>query len=181
MIYPCDMLGMDPGAKRKMWELIEEAAKSRSVILTTHFMEEAEALCTRVGIMIHGRLRCLGSVQHLKSSFVDGYTISIHCASNLSRQAIDDLVDRISKETLPGSELKERHGRFLRIAISSVSSSSIGIGEVFRRLYKMKNGAESWIEFYSVSQCSLEDVFLNLVRENEKKNELASDNEAGLG
>mmetsp|Transcript_17988 Transcript_17988/g.27496 ORF Transcript_17988/g.27496 Transcript_17988/m.27496 type:complete len:452 (+) Transcript_17988:115-1470(+) len=161
--------GMDPGAKRKMWELIQEAAKERSVILTTHSMEEAEALCTRVGIMISGRLRCLGSVQHLKTTFVDGYTISIHCKGNLSSRSIDSLVDELLNKTLPGAELNERHGRFLKIAISSVNTSSLGMGEVFRRLRAMKTNAESKIDYYSVSQCSLEDVFINLVRENEQR------------
>ena len=44
-------------------------------MLTTHVMEEVEALCTRVGIMVGGRLRCLGSIQHLKSRFGRGYQL----------------------------------------------------------------------------------------------------------
>ena len=56
----------DPVAKRRMWELISEVSKNRSTIITTHSMEEAEALCTKAGIMARGQLLCLGSVQHLK-------------------------------------------------------------------------------------------------------------------
>ena len=43
-----------------------------TVVLTSHSMEECEALCTRVGIMTAGRLRCLGTVQHLKNRFGAG-------------------------------------------------------------------------------------------------------------
>jgi ATP-binding cassette, subfamily A (ABC1), member 3 len=60
--------GLDPVAKRQMWNLISEVSKDRSVIVTTHSMEEAEALCTRAVIMAQGRFLCLGSVQHLKVS-----------------------------------------------------------------------------------------------------------------
>ena len=64
--------GMDPVARRFMWRVINSVATERktcSIILTTHSMEEAEALCGRIGIMVGGRLRCLGSVQHLKHKF----------------------------------------------------------------------------------------------------------------
>jgi len=45
-----------------MWELLQDVSKDRSVILTSHTIEEAEALCSRVGIMVNGQLTCLGSV-----------------------------------------------------------------------------------------------------------------------
>nr|XP_018630849.1 ABC transporter A family member 1 isoform X1 [Nicotiana tomentosiformis] len=64
--------GMDPIAKRFMWEVISRLSTRRgktAVILTTHSMNEAQALCTRIGIMVGGRLRCLGSSQHLKTRF----------------------------------------------------------------------------------------------------------------
>jgi ATP-binding cassette subfamily A (ABC1) protein 3 len=64
--------GMDPIAKRFMWEVISRISTRRgktAVILTTHSMNEAQALCTRMGIMVGGRLRCIGSPQHLKTRF----------------------------------------------------------------------------------------------------------------
>ncbi|PON86894.1 ABC transporter A, ABCA [Trema orientale] len=64
--------GMDPIAKRFMWEVISRISTRRgktAVILTTHSMDEAQALCTRMGIMVGGRLRCIGSPQHLKTRF----------------------------------------------------------------------------------------------------------------
>ncbi|XP_074276823.1 ABC transporter A family member 1 isoform X2 [Silene latifolia] len=64
--------GMDPLAKRFMWDVISRLSTRRgrtAVILTTHSMNEAQALCTRMGIMVGGRLRCIGSPQHLKTRF----------------------------------------------------------------------------------------------------------------
>jgi ATP-binding cassette subfamily A (ABC1) protein 1 len=72
--------GMDPVARRYMWSVIAKMStrsKDSSVVLTTHSMEEAEALCSRVGIMVGGRLRCLGSCQHLKNKFGQGLMLEI--------------------------------------------------------------------------------------------------------
>ncbi|XP_020590496.1 ABC transporter A family member 1 isoform X2 [Phalaenopsis equestris] len=64
--------GMDPIAKRFLWNVISNLSTRRgktAIILTTHSMNEAQALCTRIGIMVGGKLRCLGSPQHLKSRY----------------------------------------------------------------------------------------------------------------
>lgn len=56
--------GMDPEARRKMWNIIRSIKeKGCSVLLTTHSMEEAEALATRLAVMHLGRIRCLGNAQ----------------------------------------------------------------------------------------------------------------------
>jgi len=57
--------GMDPEARRFMWDVISRISTERkrsSIILTTHSMEEAEALSTSIGIMVDGELRCIGSI-----------------------------------------------------------------------------------------------------------------------
>jgi ATP-binding cassette, subfamily A (ABC1), member 3 len=69
--------GMDPGAKRHLWSVICKVRnQGRSIILTSHSMEECEALCTRLAIMVNGEFKCLGSVQHLKSKFSKGQQFS---------------------------------------------------------------------------------------------------------
>lgn len=58
--------GMDPKARRFMWNVISRISTKRkqsSIILTTHSMEEAEALATKIGIMHEGQFKCMGSVQ----------------------------------------------------------------------------------------------------------------------
>eukprot|EP01052_Picozoa_sp_SAG31_P012758 SAG31_NODE_753_length_12340_cov_8.786619_4_plen_238_part_00 len=72
--------GVDPVARRFMWDIISDICTERqetTVILTTHNMEECEALCTRVGIMVGGYMRCLGSVTHLRARFGNGYQLEL--------------------------------------------------------------------------------------------------------
>lgn len=58
---------MDPVARRFVWQRVRRVvAAGRSVLLTSHSMEECEALCARLTIMVNGRLTCIGSPHHLK-------------------------------------------------------------------------------------------------------------------
>jgi ABC-2 type transport system ATP-binding protein len=61
--------GLDPQARRQLWDLIEEFKRAgRTILLTTHYMDEAERLCERVGIMDHGKIIALGSPRELVAS-----------------------------------------------------------------------------------------------------------------
>ena len=67
---------MDPGARRFLWNSILEMVRAgQSVVLTSHSMEECEALCSRLAIMVNGQFQCFGSVSHLKNKFALGFTI----------------------------------------------------------------------------------------------------------
>jgi len=57
--------GLDPASRRLLWQAIKNANKTRTILLTTHSMEEAEGLCDRMGIFVGGRLRCIGAPQEL--------------------------------------------------------------------------------------------------------------------
>jgi len=72
--------GVDPQAKRFMWNIVSKISTQRkksAVIITTHSMEEAEALCTKMGIMVAGEFKCFGSSQHIKDKYGTGYEIEI--------------------------------------------------------------------------------------------------------
>jgi ATP-binding cassette subfamily A (ABC1) protein 3 len=72
--------GMDPKARKFMWEVIAKIStqrKNSAVILTTHSMEEAEALSTNMGIMVDGQFKCFGSKQHIKNKFGTGYQVEV--------------------------------------------------------------------------------------------------------
>ena len=72
--------GMDPKARRFMWKVISRISTERkqsTVILTTHSMEEAEALSTRLGIMVSGNFKCIGTPQHIKSKYGKGFEIEV--------------------------------------------------------------------------------------------------------
>ena len=69
---------MDPHSRRFLWTVVKGLVSAgQSVLLTTHSMAECEALCSRVGIMVNGSLRCLGTPQQLKSSYGQGYRLKI--------------------------------------------------------------------------------------------------------
>jgi ATP-binding cassette subfamily A (ABC1) protein 3 len=70
--------GVDPQAKRFMWNIVAKIStqnKQSGVIITTHSMEEAEALCTKMGIMVKGEFKCFGPATHIKDKFGTGYEI----------------------------------------------------------------------------------------------------------
>ena len=72
--------GVDPQAKRFMWNIVSKIStlrKKSAVIITTHSMEEAEALATKMGIMVNGEFKCFGSSQHIKNKYGTGYEIEL--------------------------------------------------------------------------------------------------------
>ena len=72
--------GMDPAARRYLWTVIKKARDlGMTIVLTTHSMEESEALSSRLGIMVNGQFKCLGSVQHLKNKYGKGYSLILKC------------------------------------------------------------------------------------------------------
>ena len=72
--------GMDPESRRFMWSVVGKIAqkKTSAVVLTTHSMEEAEALSTKMGIMVKGGVfKCFGSALHIRNKFGTGYVVEI--------------------------------------------------------------------------------------------------------
>ena len=100
--------GMDPEARRFMWQVVERISqrdKKSAVILTTHSMEEAEALSTKLGIMVRGGVfRCMGSSQHIKSKFGVGYEVEIK-VKKASYQDLEDLARRLGFQGDPQSKV----------------------------------------------------------------------------
>ena len=75
--------GMDPSSKRKVWNVIIDSRNAgKSVMLSTHSMDECEALCTRLAVMISGQFHCLGSIQQLKDKFSKGFILVIKVLQN---------------------------------------------------------------------------------------------------
>jgi len=72
-------------------------------------MEECEALCTRMAVMVNGRFQCLGSTQHLKAKFGEGFSLIIKLHARSGEQSIEEkteaLMDYVSS-TFPASQLK---------------------------------------------------------------------------
>ncbi|XP_043274650.1 ABC transporter A family member 1-like isoform X2 [Venturia canescens] len=154
--------GMDPRSKRFLWDTILASFQGgRGAILTTHSMEEADALCSRVGIMVKGELRCLGSTQHLKNLYGAGYTLEMKllggdCTPTTpSGDRISSLKDFVGG-MFPDATLEESFADRLVFAVPQHSVTSLA--DCFTQLEKAK--LELDIEEYSFSQTTLEQVFL---------------------
>ncbi|XP_028818388.1 LOW QUALITY PROTEIN: ATP-binding cassette sub-family A member 1 [Denticeps clupeoides] len=150
--------GMDPKAKRFLWNCILSVIKEgRAVVLTSHSMEECEALCTRMAIMVNGRFQCLGTVQHLKNRFGDGYTIILRLGAPTQDPCP---VDSYIRRAFPAIELKERHQNVLQYQLPSHACSLAYVFDILSNNYEELGVAE-----YSVSQTTLDQVFVNFAKE----------------
>ena len=69
--------GMDLSARRSLWDMLKNYRSNRIIILTTHYMDEADVLGDRIGIMAKGKIRCLGSSLFLKNRFGAGYKLTM--------------------------------------------------------------------------------------------------------
>ena len=72
--------GMDPEARKFMWNFIHKISirkKKSAVIMTTHSMEEAETLCQRIGILVNGQFKCLGTSNYIKEKYGYGYELNV--------------------------------------------------------------------------------------------------------
>lgn len=72
--------GVDPVSRRALWAVLQAAKAGRTLLLTTHFMDEADLLSDRVAIMNAGELACFGTGLELKEKFSDGYTLTLMTA-----------------------------------------------------------------------------------------------------
>jgi len=158
--------GMDPGARRFLWDVINNVVKdNKSVVLTSHSMEECEALCTRLGIMVNGRFLCFGSPQQLRSKYGQNYTIGI-------RAKLEELesVGDFMTANFPDSSLKDQHHNMLEFAIPL---KGLLLSEVFTKLEILR--ATDTIFDYSVTQTTLDQIFVHFARQQTEGVDLNGD------
>ena len=115
-------------------------------------MEECEALCTRLAIMVNGKFKCLGSIQHLKNKYGDGYTFCLRLKGpdyeRAQRQA-----QRFVDQNFPEAIIKECHYNILQF---EMKCRNISLSYVFSKMESAQKDLS--IEDYSVSQNTLDNV-----------------------
>ncbi|CAN8004107.1 unnamed protein product, partial [Ixodes hexagonus] len=142
--------GMDPKSRRLFWDCIRDVVRDgRSVVLTSHSMEECEALCSRLAIMVNGQFRCLGSIQHLKNKYGLGYTVTLR----VRPEALSQLSAVLGCLFAPGElELGEQHLGTLEYRVSPRVSPA----RLFRCLEQARTQCP--LEDCSVTQTTLDQV-----------------------
>ena len=134
-------------------------------------MEECDALCTRIAIMVNGQLKCLGSPQHLKSKFGDGYTViaKVSLSQDSGRGVDVGLLCNHLEHLFPGSVLKDIHHGLVQYHVPR--SPSVSLAALFSAMEDVRG--QFPVEDYSVSQTTLEQVFINFARSQKPPDECA--------
>ena len=141
--------GLDPQSRRHLWDVIRDFRREgKTVLLTTHYMEEAERLCDRVAIVDHGKVIALGSPRELIQRLGGDHVIELE-VDDPSRVAVEDL------EKLPSVSGSHREGDLLSLA---VKEAHVAIPALMAYLGKRGYG----LEHLSTRHASLEDVFVSL-------------------
>nr|CAI5826036.1 unnamed protein product [Callosobruchus analis] len=152
--------GMDPATKYYFRALVRKIRDSgKCIILTSHSLEECEALCTRLTIMASGSFKCLGSVQHLKTKFAKGCTFTIKIRRD-ANEGSSNSIQKYIKDNLPMAQLSERHEEILTY---NITGTEVQWSKVFGVLEAGKRNIKD-IEDFSLAQKSLEQVFLSFVK-----------------
>ncbi|CAD2216723.1 ATP-binding protein cassette protein subfamily A, member 9 [Angomonas deanei] len=146
--------GMDVGARRHTWGLLKRLSRNHTILLSTHFMDEADLLGNTVAIMSQGRLQCCGSNMFLKSQLGIGFIITMSVIPHVQRPPIENTV----RQFVPNAE-----------------ALSCGAGEMSYRLpMKSKEtfpdllttiedkSDDLGIKAYSLSATTLEEIFLQI-------------------
>ncbi|XP_062520801.1 phospholipid-transporting ATPase ABCA1-like isoform X2 [Corticium candelabrum] len=120
-------------------------------------MEECEAICTRIGIMVNGKLKSLKSSLHLQNKFGDGYVVAVRVAG--SRPNLEPTKTYFSR-SFPGADLKEEHHKMLKYQLPSSLSQ---LPSIFSQLERSRKDLQ--IVEYSVSQTTLDRVFLHFAKQ----------------
>uniref|UniRef100_A0A8C1ZZC4 P-type phospholipid transporter n=1 Tax=Cyprinus carpio TaxID=7962 RepID=A0A8C1ZZC4_CYPCA len=145
--------GMDPHSRRFLWTAILSIIRDgRAVVLTSHSMEECEALCTRLAIMVNGTFKCLGTIQHLKYKFGGGYVVTMKIKAEKAGMPPDLIpAESFMESSFPGCIQREKHYNTLQYEIAAAS-----LARVFQLVLTNKERLN--IEDYSVSQTTLDQV-----------------------
>ncbi|KAJ7347934.1 hypothetical protein DFH08DRAFT_1001291, partial [Mycena albidolilacea] len=146
--------GIDAKIKRKMWHLLRTVARSKAFVITTHSMEEAAALATKVGILAV-RLLAVGTTEGLSSRYA---TYEVHFTSSSPEHVA--CVERLVAE-IPGARMVDDLAtRF------EVPTANLPPADLFRTLSIQEDFPE-----YTIEKATLESMFLKVIRENNVQEE----------
>ncbi|XP_048510196.1 phospholipid-transporting ATPase ABCA3-like isoform X2 [Athalia rosae] len=151
--------GVDPAARRSVWSVLQSCqASGQAIILTSHSMEECEALCNRLVIMVQGRFVCVGASQELKERFGAGFNITIKLNPGRSNDDYKEIKRKIQSALI--CELKDEHPGYLFYHITDSEATWLKMFETMNNV-KSEHGC---IEDFTVSSSTLEQLFMQFAR-----------------
>lgn len=175
--------GMDPVSRHNVWELMQNLKKDKTIVLTTHAMEEADILADRIAVVAEGKLKCVGSSLNLKNTYGDGYRISLV----LSKTGIENKVIQLMNTVAPSNKFVDDSGGSMLFTVPLSSTREIA------RLFKLLESSQENIQYdedtdsyetsedpsikklraliqdVGISHATLEEVFMKLTGNKEQK------------
>lgn len=160
--------GIDISARKKVWVMLKKYKAAKVIILTTHYMEEAEELGDRIGIMASGTMKCVGPPLFLKNAFHAGHNLIIvkeEMKPDEDKKAQEEITEFIITD-LPKARFRRVAGK--EVTYDLPASESKKFKEFFTKLDA--NIEKLKIKSYGMTTNSLEDIFLQVAKEdiNEK-------------
>lgn len=147
-------IGMDPAARRALWDLLQREKHGRTILLTTHFMDEADILGDRIAIMADGELKCSGTSFFLKKRFGTGYRLV--CVKN--EGCDENNVTNVLREYIPGIQVQEDIASELAYELSDEHIDRFQ--KMFEKLEEKQVALR--LNSFGVSLTTLEEVFLKV-------------------
>ena len=148
--------GLDPQARRNLWSLIREVNQSGvTVLLTTHYMEEAEAICDRLAIMDHGKLLALDTPGNLINGLKASYTVKMTMENPMTESQLNSLNGGV--EIIHSGE-RNRDDWSENTYLLRLANSPSALKSMLDQISQAGLGLEN----LQVTPVTLEDVFLEL-------------------
>jgi ABC-2 type transport system ATP-binding protein len=149
--------GLDPQARRHLWDLVDELKHAgRTIILTTHYMDEAERLCDRVAIMDHGKVIALGTPKELIASIGGEDIVEFAVVGHETGQR---MVDAAMLTAIPGVESHRVDAGLHQLAVSEPHT-------VVPRIFTALTEHGLHLSEFRTHSATLEDVFVRLTGRN---------------
>jgi ABC-type multidrug transport system ATPase subunit len=153
---------MDPYTRRSTWEVIQAYRSGRTIVLCTHYMDEADILSDRVAIMSAGALQCVGSTLFLKRLFGVGYNLTLVGEPRTSAEHCSSWLQMVQKH-IPNASLLSMAGVEAQFQLPHEDASG-QILSLLRALDAEKEGMR--VSTYSLGATTLEEVYLRAARDD---------------
>jgi ABC-2 type transport system ATP-binding protein len=149
--------GLDPQARRHLWDLVDRLKQAgRTIILTTHYMEEAERLCDRVAIMDYGRIIALGTPQQLIATVGGEHIVEFAITGGEIGQG---LVDVALLTAIPGVQSHRVDAGLHQLSVRELHTA-------VPRIFTALTGKGLSLSEFRTHSATLEDVFVGLTGRN---------------
>ncbi|KAI8611915.1 hypothetical protein BC830DRAFT_1083718 [Chytriomyces sp. MP71] len=162
--------GMDASAVEQVWRLLQHVKRGRTIVLTTHSMEEADTLGDRIAVLSHGQFQALGTSMFLKGRFGVGYQLTVDFRTSNAGN-VDELL-RVVQRSFEGAVLEDDHqgedsGSVTMVLVKPTGASQVEYSERLSGLFgalqlEHNQGRLNDVQSFGLSQTTLEQVFLKL-------------------